>query len=385
MHGTALRRAAPRLAPAAAPPSRRRRAGRRAAAPPRAALARRRIGGSELLVSPLCLGTMQHGEALDAAAAAAQLSAAADAGVDFFDTAEMYPVPQRAATAGASEAILGRWLRGQRREAYTICTKVAGPGGMDWLRGGPAALDGPNIAAAIDGSLRRLGVDCIDLLLLHWPDRYVPMFGEAEYDPARRLPSAPLEEQAAALADAVAAGKVRHVGLSNETPFGLLRFAAAGGPRPVALQNAYSLVARGFDAGLAECCSELNVSLLAYSPLAMGLLSGKYLAPDGGPTGARLNKYRGRYAEGEARYGPKPNARAAVVAYTALAAEAGLAPAALALRFALGHPLAAAAVTGATDAAQLAELADAAAAPPLGADLRAAVDAVHARYPNPLP
>lgn len=255
---------------------------------------------------------MLFGESTSEREAHLLLSAAAEGGVNFFDSAEMYPVPQRAETQGRSEAVLGAWLRGRRRDNYVVATKVAGPGGMDWLRGGPASADGANIAAAIDGSLARLGVDCIDLLQLHWPDRYVPMFGEVDFDPGAAYPAvASVEQQLEALAAAVAAGKVRAVGLSNETPWGLMRFCAAADsrdssesssgsssssssssaplplPRVVSLQNAYSLLCRTFDAGLGECCHQEGVSLLAYSPLAMGLLTGKYLDPGGGPPEAR--------------------------------------------------------------------------------------------------
>lgn len=257
---------------------------------------------------------MLFGESTSEREAHLLLSAAAEGGVNFFDSAEMYPVPQRAETQGRSEAVLGAWLRGRRRDDYVVATKVAGPGGMAWLRGGPASADGANIAAAIDGSLARLGVDSIDLLQLHWPDRYVPMFGEVDFDPGAAYPAAAsVEQQLEALAAAVAAGKVRAVGLSNETPWGLMRFCAAAGassrrdsrsssssggggaplplplplPRVASLQNAYSLLCRTFDAGLGECCHQEGVSLLAYSPLAMGLLTGKYLAPDGGPPEAR--------------------------------------------------------------------------------------------------
>lgn len=216
------------------------------------------------------------------------------------------------------------------------------------------------------------------------------MFGDLDYDPQLTYAACPLEDQLEALTAAVRAGKVRHVGLSNETPWGLMRFCQLAcsdpaAPRVATLQNTYSLLCRTFDAGLAECCHVEGVGLLAYSPLAMGLLSGKYLAPDGGPPGARLNRYRGRYAEAESRYGPKPNVREAVAAYVDLARQWGLSPVVVALRFVLSHPLVVSAVTGATSLAQLDELLEAAAQPALEPDLRAAIDAVHQHFPNPCP
>jgi aryl-alcohol dehydrogenase-like predicted oxidoreductase len=215
------------------------------------------------------------------------------------------------------------------------------------------------------------------------------MFGDVDYDPSMAYAAISFEEQVAALAAAAAAGKIRHWGLSNETPWGLMKFCAAadfaGFPRPVALQNAYSLTCRTFDSGgLAEACHHERVSLLAYSPLAMGLLTGKYLAPDGGPPSARLNLYRGRYAEAESRYGPKPNVRDAVAAYVDLAAKWGMSGTEMAIRFAIDHPLLASAVTGASET-QLRELVAAAEAGPLNDGLRAEIDAIHARYPNPTP
>ncbi|EFN60059.1 hypothetical protein CHLNCDRAFT_48407 [Chlorella variabilis] len=380
----------------------------------------RQLGSSDLRVSSLCLGTMLFGESTPPAEAERLLGLAADAGVNCFDTAEMYP--------GRSEEVLGAWLRRQRlrpRCDLVVATKVSGPGGMGWLRGGPARLDGANITAALDASLRRLGTDYVDLLQLHWPDRqglrcaglrcgvpqlawlsadlpprhlrqpasYVPMFGDLDYDPAMAYAAASFEEQLGALAAAVEAGKVRHVGLSNETPYGLMRFCQlgerSGGWQAVAAHaqkhNAYSLLCRTFDAGLAECCHAERVSLLAYSPLAMGLLTGKYLAAGGGPPDARLNKYRGQYAEAESRYGPKPNVHVAVTAYCRLAADWGLTGASLALRFVLAHSLVASAVVGATSSRQLQELLDAARQPPLDEGLLQAVDAVHRRFPNPTP
>ncbi|KAG2498164.1 hypothetical protein HYH03_003921 [Edaphochlamys debaryana] len=313
---------------------------------------------------------MLFGESTSYVEAERLLGRCMEAGVSFFDTAEMYPVPQRAETQGASEEYLGRWLRGsgRRREDVLIASKVAGPSGqMTWLRGGPHKVDAANITEALDGTLRRLRTDYVDLYQIHWPDRYVPMFGDADYDPSYAYDcTVPLEEQLEALGRAVEAGKVRYVGLSNETPWGLCRAINAASQRPslprvVSLQNAYSLTCRTFDSGgLAEACHVEGVGLMAYSPLAMGLLTGKYLGADGGPPGARLNRYRGRYAEAESRYGPKPNVREAVAAYAQLAREVGLSPTALAIRFVLSRPLVTCAVVGATCEAQLAELLEAA-------------------------
>ena len=343
--------------------------------------------------SRLILGTMQFGEAIDTPTAFTLLDAALEAGITSFDTAEMYPVPQRAASAGGSEASLGSWLRSRpgARAKVHLTTKVAGPGGMAWVRGGPPRLDGPGLTAALDGSLARLGTDAVDLLLLHWPDRYVPLWGESAYDPGRAYGDAtPLEEVWEAAGRAVAAGKARAVGLSNETAWGLGRALGCASPPVAALQNAYSLLARGFEETCAESCAAGGVPLLAYAPLAAGLLTGKYCGGGvghawGGPPAARLNALRGRYAEGEARYAPTTPARAATRAYAGLAAAAGLSPAALALRWVLGRPLVAGAVVGVTGTDQLAQLSAAAAAGPLPPDVLEAVDRVHARWPSPTP
>ena len=226
------------------------------------------------------------------------------------------------------------------------------------------------------------------------------MFGDVDYDPSMAYASCPIEEQLEALTAAVHAGKVRYIGLSNETPWGLMKFCRAAAsektnsalqppnlcPRPIALQNAYSLTCRTFDSsGVAECCFEENVSLLAYSPLAMGLLTGKYLAPGGGPPEARLNKYKGRYAEAESRYGPRPNVQSAVAAYADVAHRWGISPTEMAIRFVLDHPLVASAVTGATSLLQLKELIVAAEAGPLENELRAEIDSIHQIYPSPTP
>ncbi|KAK3265451.1 hypothetical protein CYMTET_25865 [Cymbomonas tetramitiformis] len=353
-----------------------------------------KLGEGELTVSKICLGTMTFGEGNTFDESCAILDRAAERGVTFFDSAEMYPVPQRAETQGASEKYLGRWITssGRPRDQLQISTKVTGPSGqMLWIRDGPIALDGPSIVSSVEGSLCRLGTDYIDLLQLHWPDRYVPMFGDVDYDPANDFTSVPFEEQLEALATVVRQGKVRHVGLSNETPWGLLQFCQLANRRPslpriATIQNAYSLTCRTFDAALAECCHQEHVALLAYSPLAMGHLTGKYLAPDGGPPLARLNRYRGRYAEAESRYSfMRPNLVPAVQAYAELAQEYGMNPIDLALGFVLRNPLVASAVTGATNTSQVDQILDAAEAPHLSDELIAAIDHIHERFPNPSP
>jgi aryl-alcohol dehydrogenase-like predicted oxidoreductase len=302
----------------------------------------------------------------------------------------------------------------------TLMTKISGPGNLPWLRGGPASLDARNVARAVDGSLRRLQTDHLDVALLHWPDRWVPMFGDRDYDPGvvPRYSSIPLEEQLEALGELVRLGKIRAVGLSNETPWGVSRCAALAEfsadssenpyPRVAATQNSYSLLCRTAEVGggVMEACDRERVGLLAYSPLAAGHLTGKYQpCPSRAGPDARLNKFRGRYAEAEMRYAfDKPGVMEATRAYVSLAQEAGLTPAAMALRWVLSRPgrLVPSAVIGATSAGQLEELLDAAGGgdgrmaggggggglgggPELSADVLERINAIHERHPNPLP
>ncbi|KAK8588267.1 hypothetical protein V6N12_022720 [Hibiscus sabdariffa] len=230
-----------------------------------------------LTVSRLCLGTMTFGEQNSLPQSFRLLDQAFEAGINFFDSAEMYPVPQRAETQGKSEEYVGQWVRSRNisRDRVVISTKVAGPSGqMSWIRDGPKCLDAKNITEAIDGSkgtlfpvtghlcmlsLKRLQMDYIDLYQIHWPDRYVPMFGETEYDPVRQFSSVPIEEQLDALSRAVDAGKIRYIGLSNETPYGVMKFlhfaeSNVRYSKIICVQNSYSLLCRTFDSGMAECC-----------------------------------------------------------------------------------------------------------------------------------
>ncbi|KAJ8759756.1 hypothetical protein K2173_009857 [Erythroxylum novogranatense] len=319
----------------------------------------------DLAVSRLCLGTMTFGEQNTLSQSFRILDEAFHGGINFFDSAEMYPVPQREETQGRSEEYFGRWVKERRipRDRVVIATKVAGPSGqMSWIRGGPECLDARNIIEAIDSSLMRLQMDYIDLYQIHWPDRYVPMFGETEYDPTRQFSSVCIEEQLDALGRVVNAGKIRYIGLSNETPYGVMKFLqiaerASRYPKIISIQNSYNLLNRTFDSGLAECCHHEGVSLLAYSPLAMGILSGKYFAPDRGPTDARLNLFKGRYSEGETRYNLCNNmVKTATMEYLGIAKRYGLHPVSLAIAFVLRQPLVASAVFGATRSSQLQEV-----------------------------
>jgi aryl-alcohol dehydrogenase-like predicted oxidoreductase len=342
----------------------------------------RKLGRSEIKVSAICLGTMTWGEQNSEADAHAQLDFALDHGVNFIDTAEMYPVPPRADTAFRTERYIGNWLAARgNRDRVVIATKVSGRSSeMNWIRGGPK-LDRANIAAALDASLKRLRTDYLDLYQLHWPDRKTNYFGHLGYRHAAEDRSVPIEETLDALARAVTAGKVRQIGLSNETPWGTMRFLATaearGLPRMVSIQNPYNLLNRSFEVGLAEIAHRESVGLLAYSPLGFGVLSGKYL--DGmRPAGARITLY-GRFS----RYSDA-RAEPAVAAYVALARECGLDPAQMALAFVTGRPFVAATIIGATTMAQLASNVDSARLT-LPKDVLARIEGIHAIHTIPCP
>jgi aryl-alcohol dehydrogenase-like predicted oxidoreductase len=341
-----------------------------------------KLGDGDLTVSEICLGTMTFGEQNTEAEAHAQLDLAVGRGVNFIDVAEMYPVPPRAETQGLSERFVGSWLARGARDRVVIATKITGPGrGFGWIRGGQLAVDQAAVSAAVDASLQRLGTDYIDLYQIHWPDRYVPSFGRIHYDPAGERESVAIIEQLQALDRVVRAGKVRHIGLSNETPWGVMQFLNLaqrhGLPRVVSIQNAYSLLNRTYEAGLSEVTRHEGVSLLAYSPLAFGHLSGKYL---GGaqPPGARLTRFP---AFGQ-RY-QKPMLESAVSDYVRLAREYGVAPAVLALAFVRSRWFVGSTIIGATSLEQLRENLDAA-GPVLSDDLVAAIEDVHLGNPNPV-
>ncbi len=342
----------------------------------------RRLGGSGPRVSAVCLGTMTFGQQNGEAEAHSQLDLAVERGIDFIDTAEMYPVPARAETSGETERIVGNWLARQAREKLVIATKVAGPArSLEWIRGGPLALDRANIRAAVEGSLRRLRTDYIDLYQLHWPARNQPLFGQLPFDPARERESTPIRAQLEALAELVEEGKIRHVGLSNEQPWGLMEFVRlardSGLPRVVSVQNAYNLLNRVYEYGMSEITLREDVALLAYSPLAFGHLSGKYLADPAAP--GRLTEFENfgvRYA--------KPGVRVAVERYAEIARRRGMSLTALALAFVYSRWFVGSTIVGATSVAQLAENLDAWQRR-LDEDTLAEIEQVHQLHANPAP
>ncbi|VWX62531.1 Protein tas [Burkholderiales bacterium 8X] len=324
-----------------------------------------RLGQSELRVAPICLGTMTFGEQVDEPAAHAILDRALERGVDFIDTAEMYAVPARAETCGATETIIGNWFAkhpGLRRRV-TLATKVAGPSrGMPWVRNG-SGMTPADIVASCEGSLRRLQTDVIDLYQIHWPERHVPAFGNIYYDPAKESSQTSIHEQLEALGGLVKAGKVREIGVSNETPYGVHEFVRLaeqhGLPRIATVQNVYNLLSRAMENGLDESMHRLGVSFLAYSPLGFGLLTGKYdiggtVGPDA-PQGARIARYESMRKQ---RWGRAESLEAAR-RYNALAREAGLTPTQLALAFCYSKWSVASTILGVTSIAQLDENIDA--------------------------
>ena len=323
------------------------------------------LGQSDLHVTPVCLGTMTFGEQVGEPAAHAILDRSLARGINFVDSAEMYAVPARAATFGSTESILGNWFANNpgARGKVVLATKVAGPSrGMPWIREG-SGLTAKDIVASCEGSLRRLKTDVIDLYQIHWPERNVPMFGQIYYDPAKERSTTSIHEQLQALGQLVQQGKVRYIGLSNETPYGLHEFVRLAQqhklPRVATLQNVYCLVSRTLENGLDECMHRLGVSLLAYSPLGFGLLTGKYdeSGTDGplAPKDARIAKFESVRKQ---RWG-RPEALAAARRYNQLARDNGMTPAQMALAFCYTRWQVASTLIGVTSLAQLEENLDA--------------------------
>ncbi len=345
----------------------------------------RKLGDTDVRVSAICLGTMTWGEQNTVKQASAQMDYAVSAGVNFFDAAEMYPVPPRAETQGRTESYIGEWLaRRKRRDDIFLATKVSGRSDAvgDWkhLRGGPR-LSRAHIRQAVTDSLRRLQTDYIDLYQVHWPERTTNFFGQLGYLHKEQADLIPIAETLEALTELVTEGRVRHIGISNETPWGVaeyLRCARESGlSRVRSIQNPYNLLNRSFEVGLAEMAIREQVGLLAYSPLAMGTLSGKYLQGKR-PAGARLTLF-----ERFQRYS-NPRAVAATEAYVALALEHGLDPATMALAFINSRPFVTSNIIGATNLEQL-QTNIASIEVQLADEVVAGIEEIHKRYSNPSP
>jgi len=317
------------------------------------------LGRSGLRVSKVCLGTMTFGEQVGQDDAHALLDHAVARGIDFIDTAEMYSVPPKRETYGATETILGHWFASRPgvRSKVVLATKVAGPSrNMDWVRKGSANLTPDEIRQACDDSLKRLQTEVIDLYQIHWPNRNAPAFGAIYFDPKHDKDYTPIQEQLEALAGLVKAGKVRHIGLSNETPWGVAEFVrlaeAHGLPRVASVQNPYALVNRVVDNGLDEALHRCGVSLLAYSPLGFGTLTGKYDETGFDDKQPELGRIA-RFASMRQQRWARPEALAAARRYNALAREHGLTPTQFALAFCYRSWRVASTIIGVTTKAQL--------------------------------
>lgn len=311
------------------------------------------LGKTYLRVSKICLGTMTFGQQNSEEEGHEQLDYALDQGINFIDTAEMYSIPGRKETQGSTERIIGSWIRQRNnRDRFVLATKVTGPSGMTWIRN-PLKYNRKQIMAAIDGSLQRLQTDYVDLYQLHWPERKTNFFGKLGY---KHDPNDPWEdnflEVLQVMDDLIKFGKIRHFGVSNETPWGLMRLLHLAEtnnlPRCVSIQNPYSLLNRSFEVGLAEIAIREKTGLLAYSPMAFGMLSGKYIKGTDQPEN-RINQFKAydRYSSEEAKK--------ATAAYLAIAEKHNLSLAQMSLAFVTQQPFVTSNIIGATSLRQLIE------------------------------
>jgi len=345
----------------------------------------RTLGRTDIKVSVIGLGTMTFGEQNTEAEGHAQIDLALDHGVNLIDTAEMYSVPPRAETYGSTERIIGTWLkRTGKRDKIVLATKVAGPTRglqVDHVRDGNTALDRKNILAAIDASLQRLQTDYVDIYQLHWPDRSTNFFGRMGYRHLEQEVSVPVEETLEVMTELVRAGKIRHVALSNETPWGVHQFLKLAETRNwsriVSIQNPYNLLNRTFEVGLAEMAVREHVGLLAYSPLAFGVLSGKFLN-GARPAEARITRFP-RFSRYNGEIAERTTA-----AYVEIALRHGLDAAQMALAFVNRQRFLTSNLIGATTLAQLTTNLGSAHIT-LSDEVMQEIEAVHRRQPNPCP
>ena len=344
----------------------------------------RKLGHTDIDVSVICLGSMTWGQQNTAEQAFEQMDYAVSQGVNFFDTAELYAIPPRTETYGRTEEIIGEWLQTRGgRDQLILASKIAGPG-EDWIphiRNGKTHFNRIDIAAALDASLQRLQTDYLDLYQLHWPQRKANFFGQLGFEIPAEEHLTPILETLEALAEQVKAGKIRHIGLSNETPWGVMQFLhyaeQADLPRIVSVQNPYSLLNRSYEIGLAEVSWREQAGLLAYSPLGFGVLSGKYLGGNR-PKNARLSLFPDytRYSNDAAI--------AATERYVALAQQHLLDPAQMALAYVNTRPFLTSTIIGATTMEQLKRNIDSINLS-LSAEVLKGIEAIHSEHPNPSP
>ncbi len=340
------------------------------------------LGESDLEVSKICLGTMTFGEQNTEAEGHSQLDYALERGINFIDTAELYPVMPRAETYTATESIIGNWIKKTGcRDEIVLATKVAGPSKfMTWIRKGENNFDRKNIRAAVEGSLKRLKTDYIDLYQLHWPSRNVPVFGQLFFKPENERPCVAIEETLAVLAELIDEGKIRYVGVSNESSWGVSEFIycaqTMGLPRIVSIQNAYHLANRAFESGLDETCYRENVGMLAYSPLAFGQLTGKYIENP---------QAKGRLTHFPPDWSPRylrPRVIEATRRYMQIADKHGMSMTQLALAWCYTRWFIASTIIGATSVEQLAYDIDAYSIK-LSDEMVKEINEVHADFMNP--
>jgi aryl-alcohol dehydrogenase-like predicted oxidoreductase len=339
----------------------------------------KKLGKSELLVSNICLGTMTYGEQNSEAEAHEQLNYSIANGINLIDTAEMYAIPPKEETQGLTEKIIGTWLSKRKdREKIYVATKVAGPG-MEYLRGG-SRLDKKQIFQAVDDSLKRLQTDYIDLYQVHWPERKSNYFGRLGYEYSDEM-GVPIEETLEAMTDLVKSGRVRYIGVSNETPWGTSRYLNIAKEksmqRIVTIQNPYSLLNRIYEVGLAEISQHENVGLLAYSPLGFGQLTGKYINK------TEKNSRLGLFGDWFTRYSNEECLRA-VEKYLNIADKYNLSLTHLALAFVNTRPFVTSNIIGATTMEQLKENIDSVNIE-ITENMLEDINQVHSSQPNPAP
>ena len=340
------------------------------------------LGNSGIQVSAICLGTMTFGGQNSQAEAFQQLDFAREQGINFIDTAEMYAIPTSSKTCGDTERMIGNWLaKSGQRENIVIASKVTGPSRIKHIRKGKARLDKANIQAAIEGSLKRLKTDYIDLYQLHWPDRNTNFFGSLRYQHDENSIETPIEETLYALSVQVQAGKVRTIGISNETAWGAMKFLQLaeqlGLSKIVSIQNPYNLLNRSFELNLAEVVHRENVSLLAYSPLAFGTLTGKYLEGQK-PKNARCSLFQ------EYKRYFTPSSITAIQEYDKLAQNYNLSLTEIALAFVSQQPFVTSSIIGATSLSQLKENITFSTTQ-LSEEINSQLDHIHTRFTYPAP